>query len=61
MYFRPMNKTKATAAQIVKIKNHLLAGIPAVRKSGNREMMREMVMRIRQLCGILEVRAQRMA
>ena len=56
-----MNKTKATAAKIVKIKNHLLAGIPAVRKSGNREMMREMVMRIRQLCGILEVRAQRMA
>jgi hypothetical protein len=53
-------KTKATATEIVKLKNILIAGIPAVRKSGDRAMMRNMVLRIRQLAGILEVRCQRM-
>ncbi len=51
---------KATAAQIVEIKNTLVASVSMVRKSGDRAVMRETVLRIRQLCGILEVRAAAM-
>lgn len=53
-------KTKATASEIVKLKNALIEGVPSIRKSGNREMMRETVIRIRQLAGILESRCLRM-
>lgn len=47
---------KATNQQIKEILGHLTNGMKAIRKSGDRQMMREAVLRIRQLRGILEVR-----
>ena len=47
---------KATTAQIKEILSGLEANVSTARKSGNRNLMRETVLRIRQLRGILEVR-----
>lgn len=43
--------------QILQIVAALEGGIPAIRKSRNRAMMAEAVLRIRQLRGILQTRA----
>ena len=48
---------KATTAQIKETLANLEANVSAARKSGNRNLVRETVLRIRQLRGILEVRA----
>ena len=49
-----MNKTDT--AVINEILATLTNGVSAIRKSGDRQMMREAVIRIRQLRGILELR-----
>jgi hypothetical protein len=48
---------KATSEQIKEILGHLENGLSVIRKNRDRGMMRETVIRIRQLRGILEVRA----
>ena len=50
---------KASATQIIEIRNALLQSIPAIRHTGNRELMHETVIRIRQMEGILQARARR--
>lgn len=47
---------KATATQIKQILASLEANVSTARKSGDRNLMRETVLRIRQLRGILQVR-----
>lgn len=48
---------KVTAAQIKQILAHLEASIPAARQSRDRALMAETILRIRQMRGLLEVRA----
>jgi len=47
---------KATTAQIKEILTNLEGGLSTIRKTGDRSMMRDAVMRIRQLRGLLEIR-----
>ena len=47
---------KATTAQIKEILAGLEANVSTARKSGDRSLVRETVLRIRQLRGLLEVR-----
>lgn len=49
---------KATTAQIKEILANLEANISTARKSGDRNLMRETAIRIRQLRGLLEVRCK---
>jgi hypothetical protein len=53
-----MKTNKATAAQMVALKNELINGLSTIRKSGDRAMMRDAILRIRQIAGILEAKAR---
>jgi hypothetical protein len=50
---------KKAASEIITLRNTLLAQVRPTRMTGNRELMHELVIRIRQLDGILEARASR--
>jgi len=52
---------KATSKQIKWIEAQLVAGLPTIRKAKNRQMLREAVLRIRQLRGILQLREQQVS
>jgi len=48
--------SKATNQQIKWIESNLVAGLSTIRKHRDRKMMRDAVMRIRQLRGIMQLR-----
>lgn len=49
---------KATTQQIREILGHLENGLSTIRRNRDRSMMRDAVIRIRQLRGILQVRGE---
>jgi hypothetical protein len=50
---------KKSASEIISLRNTLLSQVRPTRLTGNRELMHELVIRIRQLDGILEARSRK--